>query len=114
MKTRVFLVRHGATVLSAEDRFAGATNVELSEVGRQQATALAQRLAEQPIAAFYASPLDRTMETARILAQPHDLLVQPQGGFLEINHGVWEGLTRREAETKFGDGDGLAVSNANS
>ena len=45
MKTRVFLVRHGATVLSAEDRFAGATNVELSEVGRQQATALAQRLA---------------------------------------------------------------------
>ena len=37
MKTRVFLVRHGATVLSAEDRFAGATNVELSEAGREQA-----------------------------------------------------------------------------
>jgi broad specificity phosphatase PhoE len=98
MTTRVFLVRHGATVLSAEDRFAGATNVELSEAGREQARALSRRLAPQPVAAFYASPLDRTMETARILAEPHALPVQPDAAFLEINHGVWEGLTRIEAE----------------
>ncbi len=103
MKTRVFLVRHGATVLSAEDRFAGATNVELSDLGREQAQALSRRLAGQPIAAFYASPLDRTMETARILAAPHGEKVEPDAGFLEINHGVWEGLTRQEAETNFGD-----------
>jgi probable phosphoglycerate mutase len=103
MKTRVFLVRHGATVLSAEDRFAGATNVELSDEGRRQVEALSRRLAGQPIAAFYASPLDRTMETARILAAPHGRAVQPEAGFLEINHGVWEGLTRQEAETRFGD-----------
>jgi broad specificity phosphatase PhoE len=103
MKTRVFLVRHGATVLSAEDRFAGATNVELSDEGRRQVEALARRLAGQRIAAFYASPLDRTMETARILARPHGKAVQPEAGFLEINHGVWEGLTRQEAETGFGD-----------
>jgi broad specificity phosphatase PhoE len=103
MKTRVFLVRHGATVLSAEDRFAGATNVELSDQGREQAQALSRRLAGQPIAAFYASPLDRTMETARILAAPHGEKVEADAGFLEINHGVWEGLTRQEAETDFGD-----------
>jgi broad specificity phosphatase PhoE len=103
MKTRVFLVRHGATVLSAEDRFAGATNVELSEEGRRQVEALSRRLAGQPIAAFFASPLDRTMETARILATPHAKAIAPEPGFLEINHGVWEGLTRQEAETKFGD-----------
>ena len=103
MKTRVLLVRHGATVLSAEDRFAGATNVELSDEGRRQVEALSRRLAGQPIAAFYASPLDRTMETARILAAPHGKAVEPEAGFLEINHGVWEGLTRQEAETRFGD-----------
>jgi len=103
MKTRVLLVRHGATVLSAEDRFAGATNVELSDEGRRQVEALARRLAGQPIAAFYASPLDRTMETARIVAAPHGRPVEPDAGFLEINHGVWEGLTRQEAETNFGD-----------
>ena len=103
MKTRVLLVRHGATVLSAEDRFAGATNVELSDTGRDQAGALSRRLASQPIAAFYASPLDRTMETARLLAEPHGLPIQPEDGLREINHGVWEGLTRHEAETRFGD-----------
>ncbi len=103
MKTRVFLVRHGATVLSAEDRFAGATDVELSDLGREQAEALARRLAGQAIAAFYASPLGRTMETARILAAPHGEAVRTDAGFLEINHGVWEGLTRHEAETRFGD-----------
>jgi broad specificity phosphatase PhoE len=103
VKTRVFLVRHGATVLSAEDRFAGATDVELSETGRSQVRALSRRLAPQPISAFYASPLGRTMETAKILAEPHGKPVTPESGLLEINHGVWEGLTRREAETKFGD-----------
>ncbi len=103
MKTRVFLVRHGATVLSAEDRFAGATDVELSETGRSQVRALSRRLAPQPISAFYASPLGRTMETANILAGPHGKPVTPESGLLEINHGVWEGLTRLEAETKFGD-----------
>jgi broad specificity phosphatase PhoE len=103
MKTRVFLVRHGATVLSAEDRFAGATNVELSDGGREQAQALSRRLAGQPVAAFYSSPLDRTMETAGILAASHGITVEPDAGFLEINHGVWEGLTRQEAETSFGD-----------
>jgi broad specificity phosphatase PhoE len=103
VKTRVLLVRHGATVLSAEDRFAGATNVELSGGGREQVEALSRRLSGQHVAAFYASPLDRTMETARILAAPHGKSVEPEAGFLEINHGVWEGLTRQEAENNFGD-----------
>jgi probable phosphoglycerate mutase len=103
MKTRVLLVRHGATVLSAEDRFAGSTNVELSDNGRDQAKALARRLAAQPISAFYASPLDRTVETASLLAEPHQLPVQLDDGLREISHGVWEGLTRMEAETRFED-----------
>ncbi len=100
MSTRVLLVRHGATRLSAEDRFAGATNVELSEEGRDMARRLGRRLAGMPVAAFYASPLDRTMETARLIAEPQGLPVTPDDGFLEINHGVWEGITRAEAETR--------------
>ena len=80
--TRIFMVRHGATVLSAEDRFAGVTDVELSEEGREQARRLAERLSDEKIAAVYASPLGRTIETARILAAPHDLEVQPWRRFL--------------------------------
>ena len=44
MTTRIYLIRHGATILSAEDRFAGATDVDLSDEGRHQAEALALRL----------------------------------------------------------------------
>ncbi len=99
--TRVFLVRHGATVLSAEDRFAGATDVALSDLGREQAQRLAKRLTSENIAAVYASSMDRTVETARILAAPHRLEVQPRDGLREISHGHWEKLTRREVEERF-------------
>src|SRR5262249_47766562 len=99
--TRVFMVRHGATVLSAEDQFAGVTDVELSNEGREQARRLAERLSRKKITAVYASPLGRTIETARILAAPHHLHVQPCDGFREISHGHWEGMTPCEVEQKF-------------
>ena len=101
MSTRIFLVRHGATVLTAEDRFAGATDVELSDEGREQARRLAARLQDEKIAAIYASPLARTVETAQILAQPHQLEVQTRDGLREISHGRWEKLTRDEVEHAF-------------
>ena len=66
------LVRHGATVLSAEDRFAGSSDVPLGDEGRMQAERLAQRLATDSIAAIYGSPLRRAQETAAILARPHE------------------------------------------
>lgn len=99
--TRIYLIRHGATVLTAEDRFAGATNVALSDEGRQQATCLSQRLGAFPVSAVYASPLDRTMETARILAQPHGWEVNPRDGLKEISHGHWEQMTRHEVEQQY-------------
>jgi broad specificity phosphatase PhoE len=99
--TRIFLVRHGATVLTDEDRFAGETDVQLSDVGRQQAGRLAARLAGEKISAVYASDLGRTMETASILAAPHKLEVQPRPGLREISHGHWEKMTRKEVEAKY-------------
>src|ERR1044071_6494815 len=99
--TRVFMVRHGATVLSAEDRFAGDTDVELSDEGGEQTRRLAERLSHEKISAAYASPLGRTVETAKILAAPHKLEIQTRDGLREINHGRWEQMTRREVEEKF-------------
>ena len=101
MFTRVFLVRHGATVFSAEDRFAGETDIELSDEGREQARKLAERLGTEKIAAVYASPLVRTLETARIVAKPHNLSVVRRDGLREISHGRWEQMTRQEVEEKF-------------
>jgi probable phosphoglycerate mutase len=101
LMTRVFMVRHGATVLSTEDRFAGATDVALSDEGRAQTQRLGERLAAEKIDAIFASPLGRTMETARILAAPHQLEVQARDGLREISHGRWEEMTRREVEAKY-------------
>jgi probable phosphoglycerate mutase len=101
MYTRVFLIRHGATVFSAEDRFAGETDIELSDEGREQARKLAERLGTEKIAAVYASPLVRTLETARIVAKPHNLSVVRRDGLREISHGRWEQMTRQEVEEKF-------------
>ncbi len=99
--TRVLLVRHGATQLSAEDRFAGDTGVDLSDEGRFQAQKLAERLSDEPIDAVYASPLSRTVETASIIATPHKLSLVKRDGLREISHGRWEGLTRREVEQRY-------------
>lgn len=103
MTTRLYLIRHGATQLTAEDRFSGAANVYLSEEGRAQAERLAQRLADDQVVAIYTSPLDRTMETAEIIARPHGLQPLPQEGLREISHGHWEGMTRKEVEAQFHD-----------
>jgi broad specificity phosphatase PhoE len=101
--TRLLLVRHGATTLTAEDRFSGSVGVDLSDDGRAQVAALAQRLSSDPIRAIYCSPLSRTVETAAILAQPHGLPLVQREGLREISHGRWEGLTRREVEHRFPD-----------
>jgi probable phosphoglycerate mutase len=101
MTTRVYLIRHGSTELSAEDRFAGAIDVKLSDEGRTQARLLGARLAAEPIAAVYASPLQRTVDTAGLIAAPHKLEVNRVDGIREIAHGRWEGKTRAEVEREF-------------
>ena len=65
----------------------------LSEQGRSEAMDLADSLATAPLAAVHASPLDRAMETAEILAAPHALPVQADDRLLEWSFWVrWQGL----------------------
>ena len=66
MITRVFLVRHGATPLTADDRFAGSSDVPLGPEGQVQVERLAERLAAAPLAAAYSSPLRRSVTTATV------------------------------------------------
>jgi broad specificity phosphatase PhoE len=103
MVTRLYLIRHGATTLSAEDRFAGSIDVDLSDEGRRQAARLAARLADDAVAAVYSSPLRRCADTAAAIARPHGLTPVLRDGLREIAHGRWEGLRRAEVEARFGD-----------
>src|SRR5215510_12747260 len=99
--TRLLLVRHGATSATEEDRFSGSSGAELSDQGRWQAARLGERLAPQNVAAIYASPLSRAMETARIIAGHCRLDPHARDGLREIGHGHWEGMQRVEVERRF-------------
>jgi probable phosphoglycerate mutase len=99
----MYLVRHGATQLTAEDRFSGAVGVDLSEDGRWQAARLGSRLQREDVKAVYCSPLSRTVETATIISGRCGLTPVTVDGLREISHGRWEGLTRREVEERYRD-----------
>jgi probable phosphoglycerate mutase len=101
--TRVFLVRHGATQLTAEGRFSGEVGVDLSDEGRWQAAQLGERLRHEGVRAAYASPLSRATETARIIGAACEAPLDLRDGLREISHGHWEGLTRGEVEARFAD-----------
>jgi probable phosphoglycerate mutase len=101
MTTRLYLIRHGATALSAEDRFSGGTEVDLSEEGRWQVSCLAGRIPEDVAPVIYCSPMRRTVETALILAKRFQHTLQPRDGLREIHHGRWETLRRAEVEARY-------------
>ena len=99
--TRLYLVRHGATQMTAEDRFSGAVGAELSADGQHQAARLGERVHDDGMAAVYASPLSRSVDTAKIIAGACGLQPILREELREISHGPWEGLTRREVEERF-------------
>ena len=99
--TRLLLVRHGATNATEEDRFSGSSGAELSDEGRWQAARLGERLASERLAAVYASPLSRALETARILGGHCSLQPIVREGLREIGHGRWEGMKRGDVERQF-------------
>jgi len=101
--TRLYVARHGATELSAEDRFAGSIDVQLSDEGRAQAASLGERLNGERLDAVYASPMSRTRETAEVAASACGLSVSFVDGLREVAHGHWEGMRRREVEEQFAE-----------
>lgn len=91
--TRVILVRHGETVWNKELKYQGHTDTLLSAAGLRQAELVAARLADEPVAAVYASDLTRAFVTAETIAVPHRLTVIAMPELREIQFGHWEGLT---------------------
>ena len=86
------LLRHGEPAVFGRinGRLPG---VGLSEKGRAEIAAVAGRLAEEKVDALYASPLQRTRETAEIIADRLALPVQYREGVIELDFGEWTGLT---------------------
>lgn len=99
--TTLHLARHGETDWNREGRWQGQMNTSLNERGREQARTLAESVRDEPIAAVYASDLDRAVETAQIVAQTIGVRVRRDGRLRELNFGRWEGLTTAEIEMRF-------------
>lgn len=95
--TRIFLVRHGRTVMNAEVRFRGRLEVPLDGVGRAEALSVARQLRTAGLAAVYTSPLTRAREVAMAIAAASDLeTFADVEGLTNLDYGAWEGLTKEE------------------
>ncbi len=101
MTARIFLIRHGESEWNAIHRYTGQQDVALSPLGQKQAQRLAERLADEPLAAIYASPLRRARDTAMAIAKARQLPVILDANLMEIRHGLWEGLTADQVAEKF-------------
>jgi probable phosphoglycerate mutase len=98
--TQIFLIRHAVNDFVKTGKLAGWTpGVHLNDEGKAQAKALGERLADAPLAHLYASPLERTVETAQAIHKHHP------GIPLEITHEI--------GEVRYGDWEGQKIADLN-
>lgn len=90
----LYLIRHGESTFNAAGRAQGHLNSRLTDRGREQARAVAQHLTEHSFEAIYASIMDRSLETARIIAQHHDIDVRARKGLRGIDLGLDAGRSQ--------------------
>ena len=100
--TRIVLVRHGHVDWIAPERFRGRAELALSDLGRQQARALANYIAKTwRLDAIYTSPLGRCRDTSAAIAAPFRLEPRVADALCDIDYGEWQGLTREQAEERW-------------
>jgi ribonuclease H / adenosylcobalamin/alpha-ribazole phosphatase len=99
--TATLLLRHGQTPMSVQKRYAGRSDIPLTDVGLQQAAAAAKRLASAGIDVIVASPLLRARQTASEVAATTGAPVVADDGFRETDFGAWEGLTFAEVRERW-------------
>lgn len=99
--TTLLLTRHGVTSFTVEKRFCGVSDPPLTEAGRAQAKALAERLIGTGIDVIVSSPLARCRETATIVAAALDVSVDYDDDLRETDFGAWEGLTYATVEERW-------------
>lgn len=95
---RLLFARHGETNWNAEKKIQGSTDIELNEIGVQQAKKLADSLAESGVEYIYTSKLRRAQSTAQTIADALKVSCEVKEGLEEICFGDWEGHTWYEVK----------------
>lgn len=100
---RIVFIRPGETEWNRQGRWQGWVSIPLNELGRRQATALANFIRHIGMGALYTSDLKRALETAECLAQPLGFTPIPDARLRERNIGLWQGLTLDEMRAWYPD-----------
>lgn len=103
MSRRVVLWRHGRTEWNAIGRFQGQTDIDLDDIGREQAREAATRLAALEPELLLASDLRRTRETTEALGRLLGLEVELESRLRETYAGEWQGYTTAEIAERWPD-----------
>ena len=104
--TRLYLIRHGATSSNEQRPYVlqgWGINHSLSENGCRQAAALGEFMSPFQIDAVFASPLNRAVETAQVLAGPRNLTIDTLADLKEVDVGDWEGRAWTQIEAEHPD-----------
>lgn len=101
--TDVVLVRHGQSVWHGDNRYAGRSDIALTDTGRSQATRLARWSAEAGLSACFSSPLQRARETLIPVCEQTNLPARVDDRLRELDFGIGEGRTAEEMAHRFGD-----------
>ena len=91
-----YFVRHGETVWNVENKICGATDIELTERGHQQAIETGRKILDMGIHAdiILTSPLVRAKETARHISEITGIPMEVEPRVIEQNFGIWESTPR--------------------
>jgi broad specificity phosphatase PhoE len=98
---RLLLVRHGQSEANATGIVQGHLDFDLTDLGRLQAQATAERLRSEKVDRVIASPLKRAFNTAQTIAAAHGVDVEPVPGLMEYNLGDVSGLTGAEIRERY-------------
>ncbi len=98
----ITLVRHGQTASSARHAYWGRSDIPLTETGREQAAAAAQRLSGAGVDAVISSPLIRARDTAQAIADATGAPLHVDERLTEVDYGPFEGQDREEAGAAIG------------
>jgi 2,3-bisphosphoglycerate-dependent phosphoglycerate mutase len=98
--TRIIAIRHGETAWNKDTRIQGQIDIPLNDTGLWQAQRAAAALQHQPVAAVYASDLQRAAQTAAAIAAPMGLPVRHHTGLRERHFGECQGRTWAELEAQ--------------
>jgi probable phosphoglycerate mutase len=99
----LYLIRHGQTDFSRENRFCGSIDPPLNEVGVRMAESFGAAYEKLKWEAIYTSPSQRARTTGGALAKRIGLEMTVDEGLREISYGEWEGMRHEEAKSKWPD-----------